>query len=57
MQPITDVTRHRIIGWLKKDLLTKDEARFCNRIYGWDEISNEGWDRIREINHRLRGKV
>ena len=57
MQAITDVTRDRIIGWLKKGLLTEDEERFCNRVYGLDELGADSWERLSEINRRLHGKV
>ncbi len=57
MQAITDVTRDRIIGWLKKGLLTEDEERFCLRVYPEDELGTESWHRLRKINRRLKGEM
>lgn len=42
----------RIIGWIKKGVLTKGEEAFCLSVYGEGELSDAQWRELRRINLR-----
>ena len=42
----------RIIGWVKKDLLSESELDFCLSVYGDESLSCEQWEELRRINRR-----
>lgn len=51
----------RIIGWIKKDLLSEAEEAFCSSVYGDGELSEAQWEELRRINKRcyplVKGKT
>jgi len=46
----------RIIGWLKKGVLTEKEARFCEGVYGESELTDYQWAELSRIN-KMVGKL
>ena len=46
----------RIIGWLKKGVLTEKEARFCEGVYGKERMMIIEWLELERINEKV-GKL
>ena len=47
-----EMMQNRIIGWVKKDLLSESELDFCLSVYGDESLSCEQWEELRRINRR-----
>ena len=46
----------RIIGWLKKGVLSEKEESFCVSVYGDGELTDYQWAELSRINKRV-GKL
>ena len=43
----------RIIGWIKKGVLSDKEERFCTDVYGREDLTHGQWERLRIINLKV----
>jgi hypothetical protein len=48
---------NRIIGWMKKGLLSAKEKEFCLSVYGKEELSGAQWEELKRINRKNHNKL